>query len=106
VLFFFPSYAARSYDPRQSTELVAQTLSNAVIFAIPWLMPAAKLIPLVLIVLVLVTGNRFRAVLTVYAAVLYLAVALFQNSAVTDTFGLVILLGNMALVLGAVGKKE
>lgn len=99
LLFFIPSYASRSYDPRQSVALIGQVLSAPLIYTFPVLMPIAKVIILVLSVGVLMYGNRMRRVFNFYVAVLYLAIALFQTTALTDTYGLVVISGNMALVL-------
>jgi hypothetical protein len=99
LLFFIPTYASRSYDPRQSVGLIGEVLSAPLIYAFPILMPLAKVVTVVLIAGVLVYGNRMRRVFNGYVAVLYLAIALFQTAAITDTYGLVIISGNMALVL-------
>jgi len=99
LLFFIPTYASRSYDPRQSVDLIGEVLSAPLIYAVPVLMPVAKIITVVLIVGVLVYGNRMRRAFNVYVAVLYVAFALFQTAAVTETYGLVVISGNMALIL-------
>jgi len=99
LLFFIPTYASRSYDPRESVDLIGQVLSAPLIYAFPVLMPLAKIVIVVLIAGVLVYGNKMRRPFNIYVAVLYLALALFQTAAVTDTYGLVVISGNMALVL-------
>jgi hypothetical protein len=99
LLFFIPIYAARNYDPRQVVDLIGQVLSAPLIYAFPVLMPIAKIATVVVIIGVLIYGNTMRRVFNLYVAVLYLAIALFQTTAVTDTYGLVVLSGNMALVL-------
>jgi len=99
LIFFIPTHASRNYDPRQSVDLIGQVLSAPFIYSFPVLMPIAKLVTVVLIVGVLVYGNKMRRAFNVYVAILYLALALFQTAAVTDTYGLVIISGNMALVL-------
>ena len=99
LLFFIPTCAARNYDPRQSVDLIGQVLSAPLINAFPGLMPLAKIATVVLVVGVLVHGNKMRRAFNVYMAVLYLALALFQTAAITDTYGLVIISGNMALGL-------
>jgi hypothetical protein len=99
LLFFTPTYAARSYDPRQSVDLIGQVLSAPLIYAFPILMPIAKIITVVLITGVFTYGNRIRRAFNIYVAVLYLTIALFQTTAVTETYGLVVISGNMVLVL-------
>lgn len=99
LLFFIPSQASRDFDPRESMELIGQVLSNPLIFAFPVLMPIAKLIPVVLVIGVLVFGNRMRRAFNLYVAVLYVALAIFQTTAVTESYGLAVITGNLALVL-------
>jgi hypothetical protein len=99
LLFFLPSYAEKSYDPRQSVNLISQVLSAPLINTFPVLMPLAKVIPAVLIVGLWVFGNKLRRAFNIYVALLYLALALLQTSAFTDTYGLVVITGNLALIL-------
>ena len=99
LLFFIPSQASRDFDPRESMDLIGQVLSNPLIYAFPLLMPIAKLIPAVLIGGVMIFGNRMRRAFNVYVALLYIALAIFQTTAVTDRYGLVVITGNLALVL-------
>jgi hypothetical protein len=49
-------------------------------------------------VLIVVFRSRFRVVFHGYAALLLFAIALFQNSASTEQFGLVIIIGNVVLI--------
>jgi len=97
--FFIPPYASRSYDPRETMGLTQQALSHPLIYTIPTLMPIAKAIPVVLIAGVMAWGNRVRRAFNGYVALLYVALACFQNTARTDTYGLVIILSNLALFL-------
>ena len=99
LLFFVRPYASRGYDPTESMDVILQALSNPLIYSFPALMPIAKAIPAVLIAGVLFLGNRLRPVFDGYVALLYLALACFQNTALTDTYGLVVISGNLALVL-------
>jgi len=99
LLFFLPSYAERSYDLRQSSDLVGEVLSNPIINTHQILGPIAKLIPVFLIPAVFITGNKARRLFNIYVAILYLVIALFQNSAITESHGLVVLTGNLILIL-------
>ncbi|MEJ2600409.1 MAG: hypothetical protein P8Z00_18890 [Anaerolineales bacterium] len=99
LLFFLPSQTSREFDPRQSMDLVGQVLANPLIYAIPALMPVAKLIMAGLIAGILLFGNRLRRAFDVYLAILYIAMAFFQTMAITETYGLAVITGNLALVL-------
>ena len=98
LLFFIPSYGARGYDPRQSSALVEAVLRHPFIYSLSPVFLLLKVLPVLLMVLVLVFGNRFRTVLHAYVTLLLLAIAVFQNSASTERFGLAILTGNVALM--------
>ena len=97
--FFIPSYASEGYDPRETTDLMMDALSNSLIYSFSILMPVAKAIPVVLVVGVMVFGNRMRRAFNGYAALLHLALAFLQATALTDRYGLVVLFGNLALIL-------
>jgi hypothetical protein len=99
LLFFIPSFAERGIDPQDSIDLIGQVLSNPLIYAYPLLMPIAKAIPVVLIGGLLVFGNRMRRAFNLYVALLYLALAIFQTTAVTEQYGWAVITGNLALVL-------
>ena len=99
LLLFIRPYASEGYDPRESIEVILQVFSNPLMYTFPALMPIAKAIPAVLIAGVMVLGNRMRRVFNGYVALLYVALACFQNTALTNTYGLVVISGNLALVL-------
>jgi hypothetical protein len=99
LLFFIPVYASKGYDPRHTMEVIEHVLSDPLIFRFPVLMPLAKLVPLALIAGVLAYGNRVRGAFNVYVAVLYLALAILQTTAITEPYGFVVMSGNLALVL-------
>jgi hypothetical protein len=99
LLFLIRQYASKGYDPQEWMDLMLEALSHPLIYSFPALMPIAKAIPVVLIVGLMVLGNRTRRVFNGYVALLYVALACFQHTALTDTYGLVIISGNLALIL-------
>lgn len=99
LLFFVPPYVATGYGSADSMELINKVLLDPLIYALPALMPIAKAIPVILIVAVLVLGNRVRRLFNGYVALLYVALACFQTTAFTDEYGFVLLSGNLAIVL-------
>jgi hypothetical protein len=99
LLFFIRAYASTGYEPQESMDVIGQVLSDPLIYRFAVLMPIAKAIPVVLIIGVLLMGNRVRCLFNGYVAALYLALAFFQTTAVTDTYGFTVISGNLALVL-------
>lgn len=96
---FIRPYTTRGYAANQTTDVIMQALSNPLIYSIPILFPIAKAIPVLLIVGLIILGNRMRRAFNIYTALLFLAVAISQNSGQTETYGLVITFGNLIMVL-------
>jgi hypothetical protein len=99
LLFFLRTYASQGYAPSDSIDVIVQVLSHPLIFAFPILMPMAKAITLTLIIGVAILGNRMRRAFNGYVALLYVALAVFQTTAITEAYGFVVICGNLALVL-------
>ena len=108
LLWCIPLHTSKGYDRTESMEVIAQVLMDPLIYAVPALMPVAKLVPVLLIVGVMVVGNRMRRLFNGYVALLYVALAFFQTTAVTERYGFVVISGNLAVVLvvGAVWAWE
>ncbi len=59
MLFFVPSYSARPYDPRVTSDLVTAVLSQPLISTWSRLFPAFKIAPMLLIVLIIRLASTF-----------------------------------------------
>jgi hypothetical protein len=99
LLFFIPSFSARPVDPRETSKLITAVLSNPLIYAIPALLPVFKVLPIVLVVAIVVWGDKVTRLFNAYVAVTVLLLALFQNAAFTPEFGFAALLGNAVAYL-------
>ena len=99
VLFFLRPHAALDYAPGDSMDVIMQALKDPLIFSIPILMPIAKAIPILLIIGVVWLGNKTRKVFSGYVALFYLVAACFQQSGITEDFGLVVVTSNLVLIL-------
>ena len=97
--FFLPTYASQPYDPADAMKLLIATLSQPLIYRLPALFVVTKLIPIGLWLALLLWKGRAAHLFSGYAALLYVAVALFQNSAITDQYGFSAVPGNMVLML-------
>lgn len=96
---FIRPYATEGYDVNQTMDVIMQALSKPLIYSVPVLFPIAKAIPVILIIGVMVLGNKLRRAFNVYVALLFLAISIFQNSGQTEIYGLVVTTGNLILVL-------
>ena len=97
--FFLPTYASQPYDPADTMKLLIATLSHPLIYSLPALFVVTKLIPIGLCLALLLWKGRVARLFSGYAALLYVAVALFQNSAITEQYGFSAAPGNMVLML-------
>jgi len=99
LLFFIPSYSSKRLDPRESSQLVIDILSNALIYSYPILMPVFKIVPILLIMGIVWLGNKFTRLFNVYVTFTAVLFTFFQTTAITEKYGLAILLGNLAVYL-------
>ena len=97
VLFFLPSYSSLPFDPRRTPSLITAVLSNPLIYSYPPIMPLFKLLPVVLVLALVVWGDKITRLFDVYVAITILLFALFQNMAVTQDFGFAVLVGNVVV---------
>ena len=97
VLFFVPSYSTLPFDPRLTSDLIKAVLSNPLITAYPAVFPLFKLLPIVLVLALVVWGDRLTRLFDLYAAITLLLMAVFQNMAATQEFGFAVLVGNVVV---------
>ncbi len=98
LLFFLPTFSTVAFDQRQSPLVIQQVLKDPLIYRYPLLMPLAKVSTAVLVAAIFIFGNRARRVFNLYMTLIYLGLALFQTSAITEDYGFVILSGNLVLM--------
>ena len=98
LMFFIPAYAARGYDPGATTDLIEAVLRAPLIGAVSPFYFIMKILPIVFVVLLLAFGNRVRRIFYGYVTLLFLAIAAFQNSGLTERYGLVVITSNVLYV--------
>jgi hypothetical protein len=98
LLFFLRPYVSRAYDPRESLNIIMQALMDPLIFGIPILMPIAKALTVLLVLALFVLGNKVRKLFDAYIALLYGAIAYYQHTAWTESYGLVVVTSNLVLI--------
>jgi hypothetical protein len=96
---FIRPYASQPYDPRQTMDVIIQALSKPLVYRFPILFPIFKAVPVILIIGLFVFGNRMRRAFNLYAGILFLTLAIFQNAGQNEAYGLVVCTGNLILVL-------
>lgn len=98
-LFFLPLYVEQPYDPRDTAKIIAAALPRALIYSYPALFPLFKILPLLTLAGLAVFGRRAGRFFAAYAGLNLLLIAVFQSAARTADYGLVIMVGNMAVYL-------
>lgn len=102
LISFMPLYSQQPYDPRNTSLVINAVLSQPQIYTLPAVFPIFKIIPLGLTIWLLVQPQKAQRWFALYAGLNLLGIALFQNSAITTTYGLVIITGNVIL-FGVIG---
>ena len=97
VLFFLPSYSALPYDPRRTSDLITAVMSHPLIYSFPSVVPLFKILPALLVLALVIWGDKITRLFDVYAAMTILLFALFQNMAVTQEFGFAAIVGNVVV---------
>ena len=99
IIFFLPSYSSLAYDPRHTSDLITAVLSQPLIYSFPLIMPIFKLVPILLVLALIIWGDKITRLFDIYAAITITLFALFQNMAVTKVFGFAALVGNVVVYL-------
>jgi len=100
VILFIPSYTTKALNPQDTPKLVQQVLSNPLIYQFQWLFVLSKLITIALVAAVFLSGKfvtRYR-IFSTYVVILLLAIAIFQNAAITSDYGFAVLTGNLIVM--------
>lgn len=99
LLFFLPTQAEKAFDPRETPRVLAEAMPNALVYSAPALFPLFKLLPLLAIIALALFGRRAGRAFAAYAGINLLVIAVFQSIAETETFGLVVIWGNLLVYL-------
>ncbi len=99
AILFTPSYSELPYDPRYTTDLIAAVLSHPVIVDAAFLLPIAKLLLLLSVIVVFTASTRSSRAFFGYYALALAVTGIFQNMAHTQDYGFVWLIGNTVVML-------
>jgi len=99
ILFFMPAYTSKVTSPQETSNIVKEVLQNPLIDTFPLLFVVSKVAIICLILLVIFYGKKMTRAFSISIALSYIAIALFQNMAITNTYGFVILTGNVVVTM-------
>jgi len=94
-----PPIVTKGYDPSKTGEIIGYILTNSLIrFCFP-LYSVFKIIPIILVLALILLGNRISRVFSLYGGIAYLLFAFLQGIAITDKYGFGIVTGNFIPML-------
>lgn len=94
ILAFLPSLTQIPYNQANTTDVIASVMAHPLIASVPLLLPVAKLILLLALVLPIFFGRLFERVFMGYYCLFLLLAGILQNMSSTAAYGFVWLLGN------------
>jgi hypothetical protein len=101
VLLFFmiPSYTQKGASYQESQNIIKEVLTNPLIYSFTPLFWISKAAFVLLVLLLIFQGEKMPRILASIIAVFYFGIAVFQNTAQTNSFGFAMLSGNVVLML-------
>jgi hypothetical protein len=99
LIQFIPPYASKGFEAAEMGKFIGEVLSHSLVYNFPAFYSIFKIIPLVLVICMILLGNRVARVFNLYVAITYLLFAFLQNIAFTAKYGLAIITINMVMFL-------
>lgn len=99
MALILPPYADKGFAPENIGSIVVATLSNSFVRDLLPYSTAFQIIALLSFVGLIVWKNKFRKPFTLFVGSSYLVYAIVQNIAITEKFGLSMVLSNIILCL-------
>lgn len=94
-----PSFASKGYDPSKMGEVIGVILQNAIISSLETWYPLFKLIPIILVALMVLRVRGVTRWFNIYVGISYVLFAFLQHVAITEEYGLSIVISNIIMLL-------
>ena len=99
ILFFLPSYGSQPINPQEIPQLIIEVMSNSFVYTYPALYPVFKIIPILMVIGIILFGDRITRLFDIYVAVSLTLFAVLQNTAITVRYGFAAITGNVVVYL-------
>lgn len=99
ILFFLPSYSSQPYDPQEIPQLIIEVMSKSFLYTTPVPYPIFKIIPILVVVGIILFGDRATRCFDIYVAVSITLGTVLQNMALTEHYGFAVITGNVIVNL-------
>ncbi len=99
LMQFIPPYASKGFEVAETGKFIGEVLSHSLVYNFPTFYSIFKILPLVLVICIILLGNRIARIFNLYVAITYLLFVFLQNIAFTEKYGLAIITINMVMFL-------
>jgi len=97
ILQFVPPYASKGFEWPETGMVIGEIISSSLVVTYTALYPIFKIIPIILVISVIFLRNKVTRLFDVYAAITYVLFAFLQSIAVTEKYGLGIVINNFVM---------
>jgi hypothetical protein len=96
-----PPIVTKGYDYSNMGEIIPDIMGNSlsVSDSLSSLYPIFKILPIILVLALIFSGNRFSRIFSFYAGINYILIAAFQFISISDTYGFAMVSGNFILTM-------
>lgn len=99
LLQFVPPYASKGIDWSEAGRFTGEILASSIVYDFAVLYPVFKVIPVLLVICLVLLGNRVARIFNLYVGFTYVLFAILQNVAFTPRYGLGIITINVVMFL-------
>jgi len=94
IILFLPSIATKGLDPRNTSDFVVTVLKHSFANSISPIYPVIQSVIIVCVALLFIFKGKVTRIFSIMVATNYLLIAVVDNVAITEKYGLGIILGN------------
>jgi hypothetical protein len=96
-----PPIVTKGYDPSKMGEIIPYIILHSLLTSdsLSSLYPIFKILPIILVIALMFSGNRLSRIFSFYAGINYILFAVLQSISITDRYGFAVVSGNFILML-------
>jgi len=99
VLQIVPLYVSRDFSMEVFGLAIGEILSGSLLFDVSFLYPLFKILPIIMVALIILKGNQFSRLFSLFAGINYIFIAVLQSMGNSDIYGFGIVLNNLMMFL-------
>ena len=99
LMQLIPSFTSKGYDPSKMGEIIGIILQNAIVSSLEAFYPIFKIIPIILVALIVLRRRGGSRWFNIYVGTSYVLFAFLQHVAITEEYGLSIVLSNLIMLI-------